>query len=65
MTMENDKILETLQKEIAALQELLDQIQPDCFKQYLRQIFSGQIVPPYFVVAILNTYNIQAQFYRF
>ena len=33
MTMENDKILETLQKEIAALQELLDQIQPDWFKE--------------------------------
>jgi hypothetical protein len=34
-------------------------------KQYLRQTFSGQIVPPHFVVAILNTYNIQIRFRRF
>jgi hypothetical protein len=33
--------------------------------QYLRQTFSGQIVPPHFVVAILNTYNIQIRFRRF
>ena len=33
--------------------------------QYLRQNFSGQIVPPYFVVATLNNYNIQTRFRRF
>jgi len=35
------------------------------FYNTFAKIFSGQIVPPYFVVAILNNFNIQTRFRRF